>query len=139
MTELAYWCHIFRRDGEVLEICEFLTRYEFAGNYAIWTQVEFALALQARLLRKRRKKAAAAGCARRMRDAGFVEARLKGAMLDPNSALKLALKRGDPVAERNARLGRLEELCFIIELGGSDALPVSEAEADYQQNLARLR
>jgi hypothetical protein len=60
-------------------------------------------------------------------------------MLDPNSALKLALRRGDPAAEREARLGRLEELCLIIELGGSDALPVSEAEADYQQNLARLR
>jgi hypothetical protein len=138
VTELAYWCHVFRRDGEALEICEFLGRYEFAGNYAIWSQVERALALQARLLRKRRKKAAA-GCARRMRDAGFVEARLKGAMLDPNSTLKLALKRGDPVAERHARLRRLGELCFIIELGGSGALPVSEAEADYQQNLARLR
>jgi hypothetical protein len=60
-------------------------------------------------------------------------------MLDPNSALKLALKRGDPVAERDARLGRLEELCFIIELGGSGAFPVSQAEAEYQQNFARLR
>jgi hypothetical protein len=138
VTRLAYWCHVFRRDDEALEVCEFLARYQFAGNYALWTPVELALALQARLLRRRRKKAAAAACARRMRDAGFVEERLRGSMLDPNSALKLALRRGDPAAEREARLGRLGELCFIIELGGSKALPVSKAEADYRQNLARL-
>jgi hypothetical protein len=70
VTELAYWCHIFRRDGEALEVCAFLAQYQFAGNYALWTPVEFALALQARLLRKQRKKATAAGCARRIRDAG---------------------------------------------------------------------
>ena len=139
VTRLAYWCHVFRRDGEALEVCEFLARYQYAGNYSLWTPVESALALQARLLRKQRKKAAAAACARRIRDAGFVEDRLKGSMLDPNSALKLALKQGDAMAEREARLGRLEELCFIIELGGSKALPVAEAEADYSQNLARLR
>src|SRR5262249_29709818 len=139
VTESAYWCHIFRRDSEALAICAFLARYEFAGNYAIWTHIESALALQARLFRQRRKKAAATGCAQRLRDAGFVETRLKGSMLDANSALKLALKRGDPVAERHARLRRLQELCFIIELGGSKALPVSKAEADYQQNFARLR
>jgi hypothetical protein len=139
VAELAYWCHVFRRDAEALEICEFLSHYQFAGNYARWSPVEFALALQARLLRRRRKKARAGECVRRIRDAGFVDERLKGSMLDPNSALKLALKRGDPVAERNARLRRLQELCFIIELGGSRALPVSAAEADYRENLARLR
>ena len=139
VTEAAYWLHVFRRDAEALEVCEFQGHYEFAGNYFLWTQVEFALALQARLLRKRRKRTRATVCVRRLRDAGFVEDRLKGSMLDRNSALKLALKQGDAMAEREARLGRLEELCFIIELGGSKALPAAEAEADYSQNLARLR
>jgi hypothetical protein len=139
VTESAYWLHVFRRDAEALEVCGFLGQYEFAGNYALWTQVEFALALQARLLLQRRKRARAAECTQRLRDAGFVEDRLKGSMLDRNGALRLALKQGNLVAERQARLGRLEELCFLIELGGSRKLPVAEAEADYRLNLSRLQ
>jgi hypothetical protein len=138
-TSAAYWCHVFRRDDEALEICTFLARYDFAGNYALWTPVESALALRARLLRSGRNAAEAGGCVQRIRDAGFVCDRLEGALLDRNSALKVALERHSRAAERDARLLRLRELCFIIELGGSRTLPVQEAEADYQRNLARLR
>jgi hypothetical protein len=139
VVEFAYWCQVFGRDQEALDICAFLGQYHFAGNYRLWTQIEFALALQARLLRQQRQKPKAAACIRRIQDAGFVESRLNGEALDPNSALKIALREGDLVRERSARLSRLKELCFIRELGGSATLPVSEVERDYQQNLARLR
>ncbi len=82
---LAVLLHVFRRDGEALEVCRALGRIQFDGKYTLWSAVETALTLQARLLRQRGETAEADACVRRVREAGFVDTRLKGILLDRNA------------------------------------------------------
>jgi hypothetical protein len=100
--------------------------------------VHFALALQARLFRKQRKRTRAAEYAKRIRLDVCRDLLITRKRLDPNGSLALALKQGNPVAERSARLSRLMNLCLFIELGGSKALSVPALQKDYDETLARL-
>lgn len=135
----AVLLHVFRRDDEALEVCRALGQIQFDGKYNLWSAVEKALVLQSRLLRQRGETAEADVCLRRVREAGFVDDRLKGILLDRNDTVKESVKDGDRRAEQAGRLILAGELAFIIELGGSDEYPVSRMEQDWQENLDRLR
>jgi hypothetical protein len=137
-TTLAFWSHVFGRDEDALEICRFLAQCQFTGNFSLWSSVELALALQSRLLRKLRQRAEARQCIKRIQEAGFVASRLKGDLLD-RDYLKIAIKEGRKILEREIRLRMLQELCFMIELGGSKTFPVASLERDYQETMNRLR
>lgn len=135
---LAYLLLVFGKDDEALEVCKHLGQFEFQGNYRLWTAVEMALALQARLHRDRGEEKLAKACIDRIRKAGFVDERLEGSMLDPNSALEIALQEEDEKRELLARLSRASEIAFIIELGGSKVCPVKK-EQQWSENLNRLK
>jgi hypothetical protein len=138
-VRLAQLLLLFDKEEEALEVCRTLERLEFSGNFNLWSAVEKALALHARILRKRGKSKEADACIKRIRDAGFNEERLEGTMLDRNGDIPDAIKDGDKTSERRARLIYGSELVFIIELGGSKARPVEGLEKDLEANDLELR
>jgi hypothetical protein len=138
-VKLAVLLHVFGRDDKALEVCAALGRVQFDGKYELWSAVEKALVLQARLSRARGDLAAAAECVRRVREAGFVDDRLKGLLLDRNGTVRESVKDGDTKSEQAGRLILAGELAFIIELGGSAECPVERMEREWEENTARLR
>ena len=138
-AHLAVLLHVFGRDDEVLQICGALAEYQFTGSFHLWSAVEVALALQARLLRGQKAKAEAKKCVARIRAAGFVDERLEGLLLDRNGTLENAIQDNDRRMEQLARVTRALELAFIRELGGSEALPLARVDELWNENLSRLR
>lgn len=136
---LAQLLHVFGRDEEALEICAALGEYRFSGGYELWSAVERALALRARLLRTRGDTGTANECVRRMEEAGFVDDRLEGSMLDRNGSVAEAMKDGDKKWEQAGRLSLASELAFIIELRRGRGLPTDDYERQWAENQARLR
>ena len=135
---LAYYSYVFDRCDDALEVCEFLSQFQFAGDFQLWGWVEHTLALQSRLLRLLGKPQEAADCVSRIRKAGFVETRLSGSLLGTRN-LDVAISDGRKTAERDQRVVRLIELCTVIEVGGSQELPVTTLEFLFQENLTRLQ
>ena len=142
-TELAYWLHVYYRDAEAEEVCRFLGQAEFTGNFNLWSPVEGALTLLSRLLRREGREDEAQECLERIKAAGYQSSRLEGFLLERQngyrSGIEEAVKTGDKTAERAYRIFALKELCFVMELGGSDKLSVAAAEQEFQANLAALR
>ena len=138
-SALAVLLHVFDRDDVALEVCRGLGRIPFDGTFSLWSAVETALTLQARVLRRRGDEAGAAECLRRVREAGFVPKRLEGGLLDPNDTVKESVKDGRKKSEQAGRLILAKELAFIIELGGSEKWPVDHTEQEWQENIARPR
>lgn len=136
---LAHLLVVFGKPDEAIAVCQTLGRIQFNGSFELWSAVEKTLALESRLLRQRGDSAAAQACLQRVRDAGFVEDRLEGSMLDRNGSIPAAIQEGDLKWERDARLSLAAELVFIIELGGSAQRPVAGLEQDYDANLAEIR
>lgn len=135
---LAYYSFVFGRYDDALEVCEFLSQFQFAGDYQLWGWIEHTLALQSRLLRFFVKPQEAADCVGRIQKAGFVETRLSGSLLGTRN-LDAAICDGRKIAERDWRAIRLVELCTVIELGGSEELPIQRLEIMFQENLLRLQ
>lgn len=52
VTNLATWLYIYGYYEEAIGVCDLLREIEFAGNYSIWWEVEYALCLKARILRE---------------------------------------------------------------------------------------
>ena len=43
---LAYWLHVFGRNEEAVNICDFLLQKEYDGNNSIWYHIEHAIGLK---------------------------------------------------------------------------------------------
>lgn len=136
--DLAYALYVFGRADECIEVCVTAARVEFNGNFNIWSPVETTLALYARVMGERNDKDKAKAAMDRVRAAGFVEARLAGELLSDRE-IQDAMNEGDKTGERDWRLGRMSELCFMKELGGSSAFPVDKIDKLFMENLAALR
>ena len=136
---LAVLFHVFERDDEALEVCRALGQIRFDGKFSLWSGVETALTLQARLLRRRGGTAEADESVRRVREAGYSENRLDGILLDRNDTVSEAVKDGNKKSELAGRLTMAKEIAFIIELGGSEKCPVDRMEREWGGNMARLR
>ena len=137
---LAYWSYVFGRNDDALQVCEFLSQFQFSGDYNLWTWIEASLALEARLLRTFGRQQKAAECVARIRATGFVEARLDGVLLSGKERnIGYAVSDGDKIRERNWRAIMMTELCVVIELGGSQELPVQRLEVMFQENVLRLQ
>jgi len=136
---LAMLLHVFGRDDETLEVCRALGQIQFDGKFSLWSGVETALTLQARLLRQRGATTEADACIQRVKAAGYVDDRLNGILLDRNSTVEEAVKDGNKKSELAGRLTMAKEIAFIIELGGSEECPVARMEQKWHENLARLR
>lgn len=137
--DLAVLLLVFGREDEVLEICRALGEYQFTGSFNLWSAVEQALTLQARLLRQRGQSAEAEACCQRVREAGLAPERLNGILLGRNDSLKEALRTGDKKWEQGARIKEVKELVLIREMGGSEKCPVDHLEQSLEENLARLK
>lgn len=138
-VDLAVTLIALERYDEALEVCQFLGQFQFDGGFNLWCAIEMALVLQARLHRQKGETTAAEECLRRVHEAGFVDDRLEGSMLDRNGAVEESVREGDTKWEFEARQGLAMELAFIIELGGSEKCPVPVMEKQWDENLARLR
>ena len=137
---LAYWLYVFEKDDEAMEVCEFLSRFEFSGNFNLWSWIELSLALEARLLRARNENAAAVKCVERILSAGFVGERLEGLLLrNTIKNIEQARKESDKVGERDWRQNLMLELCIVIEVSRVQELPVDGLELMFQDNIDRLR
>ena len=137
---LAYWSYVFDRNEDALQVCEFLSLFQFSGNYNLWTWIEHSLALEARLLRSSNKHQEAADCVARIRAAGFVETRLDGSLLTGKDRnINDAVADGNKTRERDWRVLLMIELCVLIELGGSQQLPIGQLEYRLQENLVQLQ
>ncbi len=135
---LAYWQYIYGREDEALETCRFLGLSEFEGNFNLWCWVESALALQSRIMRMRGEKKEARQCLKRIKDAGFVEDRLKGRIVgNYRECIKRAIETKDKTLERDWNMLALEELCFIIELSKPGSAAAFEEQ--FSTHLSRLR
>lgn len=140
VAEVAYLLHVLGRDDDALEAARFLGQYQFAGNKNLWSAVEAALALAARMERERGREDEAVECVRRIRQAGFGVNRLDGISLRYHArAVKLYVKAADVKGELAARVRLAQELCCLIELGGSKKYPVQELERTFRENADRLR
>lgn len=137
--DLAALLLVFGREEEVLEICRALGEYQFTGSFNLWSAVEQALTLQARLLRQRGQGEEAEACCQRVREAGLATERLNGILLGRNDSLKEALRTGDKKWEQGARIKEVKELVLIRELGGSPTCTVAKLEQSLAENLARLQ
>jgi hypothetical protein len=137
-TELAFYLHALGRDEEALEVSRFLGQYQFAGDFRYWSPLEVALCLRAWLARQRGHAEEAAESVRRVREAGFVARRLEGGLLDVEAADRAA-REGNTSSERDWRLRVLEEVCFMSELGGSEAYPLARLEQLHRETTDRLR
>jgi hypothetical protein len=142
-THLAYWLFVFARDDEAMEVCRFVGRYQFQGNFNLWSWVETALALESRLARQAGEDQESAGCVQRMRAAGVVQRRLEGNLLDGPGGHLDCIRGATAAGDKSSILGwslrALMELCFLIELGGSASWPVDRLEKEFQEVLSSLR
>ena len=138
-VQLAHLLVVYGKEDEAVEICAALGRIEFDGTWNLWAAVELALALQARLLRQQGQGAAADRCRQRIVDAGYVDDRLDGSLLDCSDAIPEAIKEGDQKWELEARLAYAAELAFLLELGGSAKRPVASLENDWTANLLAMQ
>lgn len=139
-SDLAYWLFVFRRDDEAVEVCRFLARGEFDGNYNLWSWIEEGLALLSRLTTNKRESIA---CVKRIAEAGYEPSRLTGALLAGRDGIRANLTAAvadkDKSAERDWRLIAVKELCFVVAMGGSKKLSDSAAESELQGHLVGLR
>jgi hypothetical protein len=135
-ADVAYLLHVLGRDGDALKAAHFLAQYQFAGNFNLWSAVECVLALTARLERQRSRQDEAAECVRRIRQAGFVSGRLDGITLRRHA---VAVKDAIKTRELACRVRMGQELCVMIELGGSKKYPVPDLEKMFRENADRLR
>lgn len=136
---LAVLLHVFERDDEALAVCRALGQIQFDGKFSLWSGVETALTLQARILRRRGDTEEADECVRRVRDAGYSDNRLDGSLLDRNGTVSEAVKDGNKKFELAGRVTMAKEIAFIIELGGSEKCSVDRMEREWDSNMARLR
>jgi hypothetical protein len=135
---LAYALYVFGRVDECIEVCVTAARVEFSGNFNIWSPVETTLALYARILGEKGDKGVANAVMERVRSAGFKETRLDGLLLK-DKEIKDAVAEGSKTDERDWRMNQMSELCFMKELGGSQACPVDAIEKLFMENLTALR
>lgn len=139
-SDLAFWLHIFGRDEEAFQVCEFLYKLDIAEEMNLWSPVEPSVALRARLLREGGDSDGCAQCVERIRNMDFVVERLEGVLLEGClKNVKYAVEDRDKTRERNWRLGTALEQCVLIELGGSDTLPVDQLESEFKANFQRLQ
>lgn len=140
VSRLAYWLYVFEEPDKSLEVCEYLSKFQFAGNFNLYTWIEHSLALQARIYRSKSKLDAAKHCINRITEAGFAKTRLEGLFVfDSEDRLLKAIKENDSWAIRENRLSLMIELCILIELGGSKKLSVSILEKMFATNLKNLK
>ncbi|MBF0397553.1 MAG: hypothetical protein HQK78_12315 [Desulfobacterales bacterium] len=139
MMYLAFWFYVLGREDEALEVCTFLSQYEFEGNFNIWRWVEYALALQARIFRNRDKKDEREKTLKRIRTY-FEEDRLNGIILNLNKEnVQDQIEAHDKKREADWRAVMMLEQCIIIEMGGSKQLPVKNIETEFQDNISKLK
>lgn len=139
-SNFAYWLYIFGKEANSLTVCEFLSEFQFTGDFNLWTWIEHSLALQSRLYRKSGKMNESSNCINKILSAGFIENRLDGLFVyDREKRLQESIVEKDNWAVRELTFLLLIELCLLVELGGSPKLSVNILEDKLSKNLKSLR
>lgn len=53
VSDLAMWLYIYDYCDEAIKVCDILKDIKFSGNYTLWSHIDHALCLKARILRER--------------------------------------------------------------------------------------
>lgn len=143
----AYWLYTFDRVEEALEVSRFLGQAQFDGNLDRWLWIQSSLVLQSRILKTQGLGQEVNDCLNRVRSVGDNTYRFDGMVLglherDVNDALDLATRVSDRLGKSSEIVGRMMavmELCFLIEMDSSPALPRATLEEKLAANLERLK
>ena len=52
ITELAVWLYIYGYTQEAISVCDLFSNEKFDGNYTLWSNIDHAYCLKARILRE---------------------------------------------------------------------------------------
>ena len=52
ITELAVWLYIYGYTREAISVCDLFANEKFDGNYTLWSNIDHAYCLKARILRE---------------------------------------------------------------------------------------
>ncbi len=52
ITELAIWLYIYGYEKEAISVCDLFINEKFNGNYTLWSNIDHAYCLKARILRE---------------------------------------------------------------------------------------
>ena len=52
ITELAIWLYIYGYEKEAISVCDLFANEKFTGNYTLWSNIDHAYCLKARILRE---------------------------------------------------------------------------------------
>lgn len=150
-NNLAYWLYIYDQKELSLAVCQLLSTVEFADNYNIWTWIETALALEARLLKENKENNLAEKCIERIKEPvnlgdepvrlaknKALARRINGELLQFNK-IEQAEEENDKQLEIDYRLVQLKELILVNELGGSQVMPLTILEENIELNIKKLR
>jgi hypothetical protein len=135
---LAYYLYAYNKFDQSLEVCKYLSQIEFNGNFNIWGWVELTFVLMSRILKKNNLNDEAKLYIHRIKSAGFIDDRLNGLLLCDED-IQECISDGDKIRERDFRMCQMNELCFIIELGGSRKYPIKKTEQLFLSNLEELQ
>lgn len=145
-NDLAFWLFIHGKNELARRVCESLGSIPFDDNYNLWTWVELALALDAKLASKSEAKqrvdAIRAPLAlgdemHRTIKARALSRRLDGDLLQ-FEAIAEAQQDNDKKSELDYRFAHLKELVYIEVLGGSDEQSVDNVQRAIQDNIEIL-
>ena len=143
---MAFWLFIHGKNELARRVCALLASIPFANNYNLWTWVELALALDAKLSSeseaKQRVDAIRAPLAlgdemhRKIKMRALTR-RLNGDLLQ-FQAIAQAQEDNDKKTELDYRFAHLKELIYIEALGGSGEQPVADLQRSIQDNIEIL-
>jgi hypothetical protein len=150
-NDLAYWLYLRNQPERALLVCQQFDAIAFANNYHLWSWVELALALEARILREQDQPQRAAQVVDKIRGtyatgdpalqrikAQALARRLNGDLL-PFDQITQSEADGDARAANEYRFAAWKELVFVGELGGSTRWPGPAIEQVLAEHRPKLR
>ena len=145
-ADLAHALLVFRREDEALRVAELFAARAFSGHDK-WYCTEHALSVAARLRRVKGDGEAAAAHVARIEHGsendghgGFVASRLDGSLMDRDRGhIAAYVADGNVREETDHREFLADELTTVIEVSRARGRDVAALEAEWEQNVARLR
>lgn len=150
-NDLAFRLYVINRKDLAMLVCKELDQIKFDNNYNVWTWVELALALEARMLTEERQDKQAEECVKKIRapfevgdetlksiKSKALNRRLNGDLL-PFDKITESQQDNDISLEMDYRFAALKELIYLSELGGSEEFTIKNINQQIQDNLSKIK
>ena len=141
ITDLATWLYIYGYSDIAITVCDFLTNYDFTGNYSLWSYVDYSLCLKARILREKKLTESREQLISKIMKHRHPELYVN--LVDwYRVTLNQNIKNDDKYYPKTINYGgRLRKMCFAIQYNETGDFPISteEFETDINDNIALLK